>query len=254
MNLLEQKSISSREVAEMMEVKRHSDMLDKIDKINEILTNGNFRSSDYWYESQYKAGNGEMRREYQVTKKGCELIAHKTEGEKGVLFTVKYMERFEQMEESIKESTIDTAMLSPELQMFKQIFDSVAKSQLEMQQLKESNDRIEQKVDAIREVVSLDTTSWREDTGLLLRKIGMQLGGGQAYQEVRAESYNLLNKRMGVEVATRLTNLRNRMAGEGVSKSKRDKTSYLDVIERDKKLIEGYTAIVKEMAIKYGIA
>jgi hypothetical protein len=44
------------------------------------------------------------------------------------------------------------------------------------------------------------------------------------------------------------------MAEEGVNKSKRDKLSYLDVIADDKKLIEGYTAIVKEMAIKYGVA
>lgn len=254
MNQLEQNTISSREVAEMMEVKRHSDMLDKIDKINQILTNGNFRSSDYWYESQYKAGNGEMRREYQVTKKGCELIAHKTEGEKGVLFTVRYMERFSEMEETIKGQIIDYSNLSPELQMFKQIFDSVARSQLELQQMKENTDRIEQKVESIREVVALDTTSWREDTGALLRKIGTKLGGGKAYQEVRTESYKLLDKRMGVDISTRLTNLKNRMAGEGVSKSKRDSMSNLDVIERDKKLIEGYTAIVKEMAIKYGVA
>lgn len=95
-------TISSREVAEMMGVKRHGDMLDKIDKINNILTNGNFRPSQYWVESQYKAGNGEMRREYQVTKKGCELIAHKTEGEKGVLFTVRYMDRFEEMEKKLQ--------------------------------------------------------------------------------------------------------------------------------------------------------
>ena len=43
------------------------------------------------------------------------------------------------------------------------------------------------------------------------------------------------------------------MAEEGVSKSKRDKVNYLDVISEDKKLIEGYVSIVKDMAIKYGI-
>ena len=40
----------------------------------------------------------------------------------------------------------------------------------------------------------------------------------------------------------------------GVCKSKRDAMSKLDVIADDKKLIEGYVSIVKEMAIKYGIA
>lgn len=67
-------------------------------------------------------------------------------------------------------------------------------------------------------------------------------------------SYELLQKRFGVNLGQRLTNKRRRMADEGVSKSKRDKLSYVDIIADDKKLIEGYTAIVKEMAIHYGVA
>ncbi len=43
------------------------------------------------------------------------------------------------------------------------------------------------------------------------------------------------------------------MADEGVCKSTRDKLSKLDVINDDNKLIEIYTAIVKEFAIKYGV-
>jgi hypothetical protein len=43
------------------------------------------------------------------------------------------------------------------------------------------------------------------------------------------------------------------MADEGICKSTRDKLSYVDIIAEDKKLIEGYTAIVKEMAIRYGV-
>ena len=81
---------------------RHDHMLDKIDKLNSILTKRNLGPLKYWYETEYKAGNGEMRREYQVTKKGCELIAHKTEGEKGVEFTVRYMDRFEEMEKKLQ--------------------------------------------------------------------------------------------------------------------------------------------------------
>lgn len=43
------------------------------------------------------------------------------------------------------------------------------------------------------------------------------------------------------------------MSERGVCKSKLDKLNYLDVIEDDKKLIEIYIAIVKELAIKYGV-
>lgn len=105
---VEIKTISSREVADMMEIKKHSDMLAKIDKLNEILIGGNFRSLDFWFESTYKDSRGRDQREYQVTKKGCELIAHKTEGEKGVAFTVRYMERFEQMENRINNQVPQT--------------------------------------------------------------------------------------------------------------------------------------------------
>lgn len=41
------------------------------------------------------------------------------------------------------------------------------------------------------------------------------------------------------------------MADEGVCKSKRNKLMKVDIISEDKKLIEIYVAIVKEMAIKY---
>ena len=47
--------------------------------------------------------------------------------------------------------------------------------------------------------------------------------------------------------------MRRRMADEGVCKSKRDKMNKVDVVASDKKLIEGYIIIVKEMAIRYGV-
>ncbi|MGL5765667.1 MAG: Rha family transcriptional regulator [Sarcina sp.] len=97
----EEVRISSREVAEMMEVKKHSDMLSKIDKIDNLL-NGKVRSVEYWIESSYKDSTGRTLREYLVSKKGCELLAHKSTGEKGIAFTIAYMNRFAQMEEVIK--------------------------------------------------------------------------------------------------------------------------------------------------------
>lgn len=99
-------TISSREVSEMMEV-RHSDLLEKIDKINKDFNNGKIRSSKYWIESTYKqAGNGKENREFQVTKLGCEFLAHKSTGTKGNLFTARYMDKFEEMEQYIKEQRV----------------------------------------------------------------------------------------------------------------------------------------------------
>lgn len=108
-------------------------------------------------------------------------------------------------------------------------------------------------VKTIKEVVSLDTTSWRSETQTLIAKIARKQGDLALIKEFRTESYELLNKRFGVNLEIRLTNKRRRMAEEGISKSKRDKINFLDVITEDKKLVEGYVAIVKDMSIKYGI-
>ena len=101
-------SISSREVSEMMEV-QHKNLISKIEKHTEILEKVNelnFKLVDLWQLSSYKDAKGETRKEYQVTKKGCEFLAHKTTGEKGDLFTIRYMNKFEEMEQYIKEQQV----------------------------------------------------------------------------------------------------------------------------------------------------
>lgn len=154
---------------------------------------------------------------------------------------------FIRVEKKYKSASLATQELSPQLQVMINL-------EIEQKRQAEKIEHVEEQIESIREVVAIDTTSWRDDTGRILRKIGIECGDSKSYQDVRAESYQLLEKRMGVNVKQRLTNKRRRMADEGVCKSKRDKLNYLDVIADDKKLIEGYTAIVKELAIKYGVA
>lgn len=96
--------ISSREVAEMMDIKEHSKILRKIENINETLNEAKIGLVDYWIEGLYKDAKGESRKEYLISKIGCELLAHKSTGEKGILFTVKYMEKFEEMRKELEEA------------------------------------------------------------------------------------------------------------------------------------------------------
>ena len=85
----------------MMEV-RHADLIGKIEihtTILEKVSERNFSLVDLWQLSSYKDAKGETRKEYQVTKKGCEFLAHKTTGEKGDLFTqtLKWTEQGREM-------------------------------------------------------------------------------------------------------------------------------------------------------------
>lgn len=111
----------------------------------------------------------------------------------------------------------------------------------------------QQRLDSIGEVIALDVNSWRKDAKQLISKIAMKQGGFDYIKDVNAEVYRLVEERAGVSLSTRLTNKRNRMAGEGICKSKRDKLTKVDIIADDKKLIEIYIAIIKEMAVKNGI-
>ena len=94
-------TIISTEVAEMLGT-RHGDLIAKINKIDKDFSERKIPSAEYWLESQYLDAQKKHRKCYNITKKGCEFLAHKTTGTKGNIFTARYMERFEQMENSLK--------------------------------------------------------------------------------------------------------------------------------------------------------
>ena len=97
MNELEQKYISSREVAEMVE-KNHADLMRDIRRYSEYLGESKIALADYFKESTYTDAQGKERECYLISKKGCEFIAHKMTGQKGAIFTAKYIERFHEMQ------------------------------------------------------------------------------------------------------------------------------------------------------------
>ncbi len=172
------------------------------------------------------------------------------------------LDEYFHLREAVKQP-VNIESLSPELQLVKSLFDSMVRTELQQKEqarlLNEHTQEIEsvnERVDGIRDVVSLtpNQNTWRSESRKLINKIAQACGGDDAYREVNTEIFNLVNKRAGVSLDTRLTNRRRRMAEEGVCKSARDRVNKVDIIAGDKKLIEIYTAIVKEMAVKCGVA
>ena len=97
-----EQTISSIEVAEMVE-KAHNDLLKDIRRYCEQLGQGKIPQSDFFKESAYKNRQNKTMPCYNVTKKGCEFIAHKLTGVKGTEFTAKYINRFHDMEDAIRQ-------------------------------------------------------------------------------------------------------------------------------------------------------
>lgn len=108
-------TICSTEVAEMVEVE-HSKLLRSIRTYCEYLSEAKIGLADFFIESQYIDEQKKPRPCYQVTKKGCEMIANKLTGKKGVVFTAKYIERFHQMQDYIVEKKNEFEGLSIEMQ------------------------------------------------------------------------------------------------------------------------------------------
>ncbi|EES90300.1 antirepressor [Clostridium phage D-1873] len=104
-------TIDSREVAKMLGIE-HKLILRKLEGsksagmigIIPILGENGIAPAKYFIESTYKDTQNKERKCYLFTKMGCEFIANKFTGEKGILFTAKYVEKFNQMEQNRTDS------------------------------------------------------------------------------------------------------------------------------------------------------
>lgn len=93
--------VDSRDVAEMVD-RNHNELLKSIRTYIGYLNEGNFAPVDFFVESSYADAKGEKRPCYLITRKGCDMIANKLTGRKGVLFTAAYVTAFGEMQETLR--------------------------------------------------------------------------------------------------------------------------------------------------------
>lgn len=95
--------VSSIDVAEMTG-KRHADLMRDIrGYISTLEVSSDLRASNFFVEGTYIDGMNRLKPCYFLTRKGCDMVANKMTGEKGVLFTATYVERFYEMENHRKQ-------------------------------------------------------------------------------------------------------------------------------------------------------
>ncbi len=94
----------SRDVAEAIE-RQHKELLRTIRGYCEILTESKIALSEYFVEAEYTDSTGRTLPCYLITRKGCDMIANKLTGKKGVLFTAAYVTAFEKMHEQLTAQT-----------------------------------------------------------------------------------------------------------------------------------------------------
>lgn len=251
-------TIPSYEVAKMMG-KEHKEIMWMIEGNKKrgivgikptIEISAELHLSDYFIKSSYKDSMNREKSSYECTKIGCEMLANKMTGEKGIIFTAKYVKRFNEMELT-QMQTIDTTELSPSLQSFKMLFDSMVEQELKQKQMEKDIKGLQNSLDNIQDLISLSKDNWRTDVKNMVNKITYKTGIN--HKVVYDEIYKEIDSRFGVNLNTRLKNRKNNAILNGTSKTKADKISKLDIINEDKLLIEAILIVIKDLAIKYGL-
>ncbi|NFO72088.1 ORF6N domain-containing protein [Clostridium botulinum] len=233
--------------------------------INNIQVNFRNHKSKFIEGKHYYFLQGEKLREFKNYLNNIQLVGKRAPSlylwtERGanrhckILDTDKAWEQFDNLEETyfrVKENKVEVNQLSPELQMFNNLFKALATTELEQKKLNAAVQETKEEVQAIRDVITINPKEeWRKETNKLISKICYKL---QDYKTPKDEIYRALEERAKCKLSIRLKNLQGRAALNGMAQSQINKLNNLDVIANDVRLKEIYISIVSQMAIKHGI-
>jgi hypothetical protein len=255
-NLMEIKNtIKSTEIVEIINEFRtqegnnvalqHKTFIEKIRKEVETLKSLGLDNQQNFLPVKYKDKKGELRNCFELNRDGM-LEMLNSESAYVRYKTIEYINKLEEQIKQPKPTCIEDVLIKS-LQEMKDVKYKLAEVQQESKNTK-------QEVQDMREVIALSPNQWRKDTANMINKMAATLGGFEHIKPIREESYKMLNEKLGVCLKTRVLNKKKKMALEGVPKYKIDKVNPLDGIADDKKLINGYVNIIKELAIKYKVA
>lgn len=176
-------TITTLEIAEMMELE-HWQILRKLEGtknqdgstkqvgIIQILTNNKIVVSDYFIPSTYKDASGKENKCYKVTKMGCDFLANKFNGEKGIIFTARYVKRFDEMERGQVPKDFPSALRA--------YADEVERRQIAEQE----NEKLQQELDyskdwySIKRVAAMNDVDWKTFNWRKLKEKSIELGYG----------------------------------------------------------------------------
>ena len=175
--------VDSRDVAEMIG-KRHTDLMRSIRNYVEVISeNPKLRFQDFFVESTYKVeGNNKTYDCYLLTRKGCDMVANKMTGEKGILFTAEYVTKFEEMEKTLKEINSPSYLIDDRIERAK----AWIREEEERRKLLEENEKNKPKVEYCDKVLIpsdtangftklLTVTEIAKDLGMTARKLNSVL-------------------------------------------------------------------------------
>lgn len=176
-------TITTLEIAEMMELP-HYEILKKLEgttnpdgSVRQVgiiptLGKGKIPVTDYFIKSTYTTSQNKEMPCYKVTKLGCDFLANKFNGEKGIIFTARYVKRFDDMEKGQVPKDFPSALRA--------YADEVERRQIAEQE----NERLQQELDyskdwySIKRVAAMNGVDWKTFNWRKLKEKSIELGYG----------------------------------------------------------------------------
>lgn len=222
---------------------------------NEFAT----ENEDYWVfvPKDENPFGGRPTTDYKLTAHFAKKLSVKGNGEK----SEQAREYFTRVEERVKQKAIDMSQLSPELQMFNKIFQSVATQQLEQKRQAEEIEKIKEQQAVITDTFAIkkDIEDFQRWANGCLAKIAESpnftngFSRNMRHQNARAESYERLAQKRNCRLDDRVARAKGRALEErpDIKKAELNKINKIYVISNDKDLRPAYELVIKEMMIYY---
>lgn len=234
--------VDSRDVAVMVE-RSHNELLKTIRIYCEYLNKGEIPLVDFFIESTYVGGNGQERPNYLITKKGCDLIANKMTGEKGVLFTAAYVNAFERMRARTQPALYPIQPMT-QAQLLAAQAQVLVDMEKRMDAMQTQTDALVERVDKAVAVFSRPAEDhWKSDMDKAIKAfceenhLSVTATKGRMYDELEAKAV--------CSVSSRLTNLRKRKKKAGARYRDAMALTKLDAIAADNQLRAVFEGIVR---------
>lgn len=173
---------NSRDVADMVK-KDHSNLMRDIRGYISVLAepDSKLNPADFFTEDTYIDEQNQTRPCFLLTRIGCDMVANKMTGRKGILFTAAYVSKFEEMERQLKANNTPSYMIEDKIMRAQAWIIEQKEVQLLEVKIKEYSEKANYVDTILQSKGAVTTTQIAKDYGLsasalneILHKAGVQ--------------------------------------------------------------------------------
>lgn len=211
---------------------------------NEFAT----ENEDYWVfvPQEENPLGGRPTTDYRLTAHFAKKLSVKGNGEKAE----QAREYFTVVEERVKQTAIDRAQLSPQLQLMNMLVENMSRQELETKRQAEQITKVESTVNNIKEIFTQPIGDWKAEINARIREISIK--SGVEYQTLYNEMYGRLETIAHCSLKRLQDNKTARMEKAGNTKTAiREGTTKIAIIYEKPQLKAIFENIVKRYAMAY---